>query len=560
VTTLTTHQTDVVIVGGGPTGLTAAYLLARYGIRSVIIERRATPSAHPRAHMISTRSMELFDTWGISQYVLDNAYPMEWEPFAMLVMLGALTPEEQMEISPGRQMSCAQDRVEEGLLGLVTSQPGVETLWNHAVVGFTDHGDRVAVQAEGNDGIVEVEGRWMIASDGANSTVRSILGVEMVGDPHVGSLINVYFDGDIMRDGERPPLVSASRNKDIHAAFISMDGYRRWTFNVFYDPTKESVADYPAERCAELIRTAWNAPIDAPIEVHGQRPWTMTTLVADKFRVGSVFLAGDAAHAFPPTGGFGMNSGIQDAHNLAWKLHEVMQGRGGPALLDSYEAERRPVACLNAIQSLQNADRSDNTGTTVTGAEALAAAATKSVRSGSLSEEDEEERQRLEILEHGAAIGMDIGFAYDESAVIVDDGSTRPDTLVTSYIPNACPGARAPHMYVDHHGVPKSLIAVFDGEMTVMVGPNGQEAWQRAVNDQIGNDQLRLAVVGPGCEYVAAAGAMESLYGLEANGAVLVRPDGHVAYRASRLPDDPSGELSAALATALGHPSPSMAA
>jgi putative polyketide hydroxylase len=550
---MTLQRTDVVIVGGGPTGLTAAYLLARNGIGSTIIERRATPSAHPRAHMLNTRSMELFDTWGISGHVRDHAYPMEWEPFAMLVMLGALTPEEQMEISPARQMSCAQDRVEEGLLGLVKAQSEVKTLWNHAVVGFDDYGDRVVVRAQGPDALVEVEGRWMIACDGANSTIRSILGVEMVGDPHIGSLINVYFDGDIMADGERPPLVSGSRNPAVRAAFISMDGRRRWTFNVFYDPTKESPADYPTERCAELIRTSWNAPIDAPIEIHGQRPWTMTTLVADKFRVGSVFLAGDAAHAFPPTGGFGMNSGIQDAHNLAWKLNEVMHGRGGPALLDSYEAERRPVACLNATQSLQNADRSDQIAKTVTSAEALAAAATKSVRSGSLSEEDEEERQRLEILEHGAAIGMDIGFAYDQSAVIVDDGSTRPDTLVTSYIPNACPGARAPHMYVDHDGVNKSLIAVFDGEMTLMVGPAGRNGWERALNDQTNNDQLRLVVVGPDCEYVAPAGAMESLYGLEANGAVLVRPDGHVAYRAARLPDDPSRELSAALATALGH-------
>ncbi len=546
------HQTDVVIVGGGPTGLTMAYLLAESGVRSTVIERRSTRSGHPRAHMLNTRSMELFDAWGIADHIRDHAYPMEWEPFAMLVELGALTTEQQAEISPQQLMSCAQDQVEEGLFALVDARSEVSMLWSHDVRSVEDAGDSVTVTTECPDGEKRIEGRWLVAADGANSTVRDLLGVKMLGDPLIGSLIGVYFDGDIMEPGERPPLVSGSRNPEIMAAFISMDGKHRWSFNVFIDPTKESVEDYPADRCAQLIRAAWNARDDASITVHQVRPWTMTALVAERLRVGSVFLAGDAAHAFPPTGGFGMNSGIQDAHNLAWKLRESLVGRAGPALLESYEAERRPVACLNATQSLQNADRSDNSANPAPDFEVLASAATKSVRSGSLSAETDEERQRLEILEHGAAIGMDIGFAYDESPVIVPDGSERPDILVTRYITNACPGSRAPHLMVRHRGAEVSLLTVFEGSFSLLVAPGGADEWRAASTEADALVQPRLIEAGPGAEYDVAEHVLEDAYGIATDGAVLVRPDGHVAFRARTLPTNPSITLAGAIATALG--------
>jgi 2-polyprenyl-6-methoxyphenol hydroxylase-like FAD-dependent oxidoreductase len=545
------HETDVVIVGGGPTGLTAAYLLSRYGIRSTIVERRSTPSAHPRAHMINIRSMELFDAWGIADYVKGRAYPQERLPLDMLAGIGGVTAQERKLFSSSELQSCAQDRVEEGLFELVQSRSEVSTLWAHAVTGVDDRGDHVVVTASGPDGSVNVTGRWVIGCDGSSSTVRNLVGVSMLGDPYLGSLINVWFDGSIMPEGELPPLVSASRNREIKAAFISMDGLERWTFNYFYDPEVESLADFPPERCAELIRKSWKAPDDAPIAVRSIGEWTMTVLVAERFRVGNVFLAGDAAHAFPPTGGFGMNSGVQDAHNLAWKLAECAAGRGSEVLLDSYEAERRPVACFNAIQSLQNADRSDNTNKSDSpDASAISAAASTAVRSASLTEEDEDEREQIEILEHGAAIGMDIGFAYDQSSIIVSDGSTRPDTLVHKYFVNACPGSRAPHLWLKHAGQERSMLTVLEGSFSLVTGADG-EPWAQAAKE-LGHDGVQVVMVGAGCEYEADADLFESTYGIAADGVVLVRPDGHVAFRAASMTTTPDADLAAAFATATG--------
>ena len=545
-----TNATDVVIVGGGPTGLTAAYLLHRHGLKTTIIERRDTPSGHPRAHMVNTRSMELFGIWGIADRVTQEAFPNDRLPFDRMGEMGGISAEERRIVSPALVTSCAQDRVERELLDLLKNETDTTTLWDHEVVGVEDLADRVVTRAMGPEGEVEVAARWVIAADGANSTVREHLGVEMLGEPFLGSLVNVWFDGDIMPEGEHPPLVSGPRNPEIMSAFISMDGKERWCFHVFIDPQKESVDDYPPERCASLIRRAWLADDDVEISVRSVRPWTMTALVAERLRVGSIFLAGDAAHAFPPTGGFGMNSGVQDAHNLAWKLAAVKAGQAGEKLLESYEAERRPVACLYAAQSLSNAMASDQTVNTAPRAHEVVAAATKSVRSASATTEDPKQRAIIEMLEHGAAIGMDIGFAYDESPVIIDDGVERPDTLVHKYISNACPGARAPHMYVSRDGVEVSLLALFEGAFTLLIGPHGSD-WHKAV-ERVDAVDLQLLPVGPGEVYDAPADAMELLYGIKPTGAVLVRPDGHVAYRALGLPADPERELSLAIETALG--------
>jgi putative polyketide hydroxylase len=279
--------------------------------------------------------------------------------------------------------------------------------------------------------------------------------------------------------------------------------------------------------------------------------WTMTVLVAERFRVGNVFLAGDAAHAFPPTGGFGMNSGIQDAHNLAWKLAECHAGRGSELLLDSYEAERRPVACFNAVQSLQNADRSDNTNKSESpDAAVLMAAASKAVRSASLTEEDEDVREEIEICEHGAAVGMDIGFAYDQSSIIVPDGSTRPDTLVHKYYINACPGSRAPHLWLKHGGKDRPMLTVLEGSFSLVTGADGA-AWAQAAKE-LGHDAMQVVMVGPGCEYEADTELFTSTYGIATDGAVLVRPDGHVAFRSAQMTSAPASDLAAAFATASG--------
>jgi 2-polyprenyl-6-methoxyphenol hydroxylase-like FAD-dependent oxidoreductase len=544
--------TDVIIVGAGPAGLSLALCLARQGIRSVVLERRPGENEHPRAHYVNTRTMELFRQWGIRDAVLADAYPTEHLPFEMLVPIGGLSGADRALISPASVTSCAQDRIEAALLSVLAGHPTCEVRWGRTFRDVVDHGDHVAVLADGPDGQDSLTGRWLVGADGASSAVRALLGIGMAGDPDLGSLINIYFEGRIDPDDAVPPLAMASPNPDVPGAFICMDGDRRWCFHYWYDPAVESPADFDTERCTQLVRRATGVTDDTPLAVRSIRPWTMTALVADRMRTGSVFLIGDAAHAFPPTGGFGMNSGIQDAHNLAWKLDAVLHGVGGEALLDSYQAERLPVAYLNTAQSLRNAGRGSRNADPSPQAAMIEGRATTSVRSAAAAAGTDEERERIEMLEHAGAIGQDIGFAYDDSPVVLPDGLPRPDIQIARYVPNASPGARAPHVELrGPDGSTVSLIDLLDGAFTLVTGAGGA-AWWRAAEQLPADLAPRVVRVGDGQPYRSTGADLEATYGIGPSGAVLVRPDGHVAYRAPVAPADPATALESAVRTARG--------
>ena len=548
-------ETDVVVVGAGPTGLALCFLLARQGITSVLIERRETRSAHPRAHFVNTRTMELLSTWGLADEVKAQAYPGECLPFELIEMIGGDSLATRHQLSPELVASCAQDRVEEVFLSRVERQPEVQLLWSHAYDGHDDHGDRVVVTASRPGGEpVTVAARFLVAADVSNSSVRQDLGIDMVGDHDLGQVINVYFYGRLTPEDEPPPMVMLAPNyEEVPGAFICMDGDHRWCFHMNFDPATESVDDYPAERCADLIRRAAGVPADTKIDVQSIRPWTMTAHVAARLRVGNVFLAGDAAHAFPPTGGYGMNSGIQDAHNLAWKLAAVLQGQGGDLLLDSYEAERQPIAFFNSAQSLRNARTSRRSPESPEVEAELDRRGTKTVRSGQLTESDPEARGKLEMLEHASSLGQELGFAYDQSPIVLDDGSERPDIQVHKYIPNGCPGARAPHITVGVGGVEQSILSVYDGKVSLVTLPDGA-AWREAAN-RLAFEGLQLVTLGPEEQFDADVSAVTARYGITTQGAVVVRPDGHIAFRASEASDDPDAVLGRALAVTMGRAS-----
>ncbi|MYS82727.1 FAD-dependent monooxygenase [Embleya scabrispora] len=194
------------------------------------------------------------------------------------------------------------------------------------------------------------------------SPVRTLPGIGNDEIAPVGHLLDVYFDADLTAYTRgRPYAVWRILNPQTQGALIAPDGSTRWTYNLAFDPERESPADYPAKRCAELIRHAVGAP-DLAVRVRSALPSQLGIAIAKRFRSGRVFLVGDAAHRFPPTGGFGMNTGVRDAHNPAWKPAAVLRGQAGEDLLASYEAERVPVARFNAAQSMRNAERMAGTG------------------------------------------------------------------------------------------------------------------------------------------------------------------------------------------------------
>jgi hypothetical protein len=270
-----------------------------------------------------------------------------------------------------------------------------------------------------------------------------------------------------------------------------------------------------------------------PFAIRTVRAWTMTAQVAERYGQGRVFLVGDAAHRFPPTGGLGLNTGVQDAHNLVWKIAAVEAGWAPEAILETYEVERRPVAQRNADVSLQNAMRL---------AEVYQALAAEDVaRQG--GDGDALRAAIANQAEHFDMLGLQLGFVYESGAIAPNgDRTERRPGSVRDYVPSASPGSRVPHAWVTRDGERISSLDLFAYDrFTLVVGPAGQ-AWIEAAAGRVPMDYL---TIGRGVG--DAGGHWTKLLGIDPGGAVLVRPDQHVAWRSRQAAADPSGTLSRAL-------------
>jgi putative polyketide hydroxylase len=278
--------------------------------------------------------------------------------------------------------------------------------------------------------------------------------------------------------------------------------------------------------------------------------------VAEKFSEGPIFLAGDAAHAFPPSGGFGLNSGNSDAHNLGWKLALAWKGKAGPALLDSYDEERKPVAYLNTGQSFRNSvsmnlrgvPKPFNVAPEVL--EDIDRRSTRSVYSISKGMERGDELDRIGVLEHGGALSQELGYCYYDSPVIVDDGAEQPVVATIEYLTHGTPGVRAPHFWLDNGGKRMSSIELFSTRFVLLTGANGS-AWKDIAAAAGVSADVDVYSVGPN-GLKPEDFDFEAGYGIDSNGAVLVRPDGHIAFRAKSANADSIQALKHAYAVATG--------
>ncbi len=564
---------DVIISGAGPAGVALALCLARLGVSSTLFERRTEPSQHPRAHVMNTRTMELTRLWGIEDEVRAAAFPFEGFNWDGMVPMGGISLVEREAMSTGKIASCAQDLVEVAMRKALAAYPDTKIHWNHVITEANDDGDQVHVSVQGPDGTTTPHAaRYLIVAEGAQSNLRDKLGIQMLGNDLVGTVMNIYFHSRFTEEGELPSLGGRSVDPELHGAFIAMDGIKRWTFQLHYDPAVRSPEEFTPELCTTYIRRAAGKPADHPVEVKNIRAWRMTAHAAEQVVSGNIFLIGDTAHAFPPTGGFGLNSGVQDAHNLAWKLNERLKGRGSDRLLRSFEEERLPVAFFNTAQSYRNERTFDLRGTLADeGTEevyardlaAIEARATKSVRSTAAEAATPDERQMIEMVEHFSAIGQDLGYGYEQSSVIAYEAGGIPAQKVVSYLPSAIPGTRAPHLWLTRpDGTRLSTIDLSDGRFVLLHGGGGA-GWQHAVSDV---NAAGLALPEVTAFEIEAHGTLvpdrdfAELYGLEKGGAVLVRPDGFVAWRAVRGVDDQAKALRVALAHAIGLDEDAMAA
>jgi len=553
---------EVLIIGGGPVGLVSAIQLGRAGIKTLLLERRATLSVHAKAAGIHARTMEIYRQLGLASIVRKNSadwngvFTVGWMTRLKGIELGRISVGgEQADLdlfhswSPETMAFCSQDIYEPLFAEALNQYPSVELRLAAEASTIAQDKDGVSVAYRSVEpGIGMVRAQYVIAADGIRSPTRHRLGIGEDALPSFGNSINVVFEADMesYRAGREYGLFWIA-NGDIQGAF----GWRKrgnlWFFN-FEAAQGEDPAIYTADRCADLVRAAAGVP-ELPIKVISILHWQHDQSVTKQWRAGRVFLAGDASHRFPPHGGFGMNSGIQDSQNLVWKLIASLRWKAGDRLLDTYEAERKPVAQRNGDQCVLNTKRMAETGWLLKDGRALAAIETP---------EGEPLRQKISSAipkqrEQFFSQGQQFGQLYDSSAV-VDDGTPVEESTVSTYRPTGHPGARAPHFWlIDGQGKDYSTIDLYDGGFILLAASAG-DRWLGAaaeIADATAVPLHAFHIGSPGYSPRSGQTPWESLVGVSTTGALLIRPDGHVGARWPTLPDDARAVLGAALAQIL---------
>ena len=557
-------EVPVLVVGAGPVGMTAALLLAHQGVESLVVDRRAGPHRAPQAHVVNPRSLEIFRALGVDTAALRAmATPRADGGHVSFVTtltgpeIGRLPYERQddavLALTPEPLLNLSQHKLEPYLLGCLRDTPATGVRWRHEWLSGAEDADGVSARIRDleRDETYEVRSRWLLAADGAGSRVRQALRIAMIGPDRLQSFAMIHVEADLralVRD--RPACIYWLLDPATPGAFIAHDIDRSWVLMHQFDPATESPDDYTDAVCAGLVRRAIGRD-DVALAVRDVSIWHMTSQIAERYRAGRVFLVGDSAHRFPPAGGMGMNSGIQDAHNLAWKLRAVAEGWAGAALLDTYEAERRPVAQRNADQSLRNALRMIEMYADL-----------------GLAGEPDATRAHLEALladpagrrllaaavarqqDHFDMLGLQLGFAYDGAgAAIVPDGSAPPAPAnpVRDYVPTTRPGGRLPHAWVTEGGTRRSLLDLLAPDAFTLIAPaDVARPAARAAGD---GPAIRALV--PGADFDDAEGGWTAVAGA---GAVLVRPDGHVAWRTPSPPAYPATVVADVCHTLLRRP------
>jgi 2-polyprenyl-6-methoxyphenol hydroxylase-like FAD-dependent oxidoreductase len=533
----TSRRTSIMIVGGGPVGLAMGLLLDRFGIDAMIVEKSPTTTDHPKSRGCWVRTMEIFRQWGIEQAIRDRGLQDKSDMFVQVESIAGREisrsrPEPNLGQTPAWKSLVAQDAVEEEIYRVIEHSNLVQVHFSTEFVGFEEVEDGVICEIRSVEtGRSEYwHAKYLLACDGAGSRTRRSAGIEMEGPATLAVIQNEYWRGDLSRfplarEAAGYMVYSNQPGMPPRASILNTNGKDRWLSLIQIGWEKdERPRPWTDAEMIEIIRKQAGVP-DLDVTLLNRSIWRMSRQVANSFRNRRVFLIGDAAHRFPPTGGFGLNSGVQDAHNLAWKLVYVLRGQASEKLLDTYDVERRPVAQSNADFSYGNMIRFRRID--------------DAVRSGN------EDRIRFwvnDLDNHLHSIGQALGFSYEEGAVI-PDGTPRGGHLTRVYAPSDRPGGRFPHVWLDM-ARKHSTLDWFDKEFTVVTGPLGDD-WLEAGREVANKTGTPLNL-----QKLPNAHPADGIH-MGLRGAVLVRPDGHVAWRMPYIPENPARELAGALQTVL---------
>jgi 2-polyprenyl-6-methoxyphenol hydroxylase-like FAD-dependent oxidoreductase len=550
------EEVPVLVIGGSLVGLSTSMFLGLHGIPCLSVEKHRGTAIHPRAGYFQLRTLELMRIAGIEDRVIAAAHAL-YEPNGAFIAVETLAGREIAsympdinqgieDVSPARRLFMPQ-QVLEPLLKDRAVELGSRLAYSTELLSFEQDASGVTARVRNVDTRQEsrIRARYLVACDGNRSPVRESLGIGMPGHPVMSHSITIYFRADCSK---------ALRGRNLGVIYVNnprIRGFFRlektglggflvvFTVGDIHDPAARNAAsDLSAERAVQLVRDAVGEPHLA-VQVEDVASWVAVSRAAERYQQNRVFIAGDAAHHMPPTGGFNGNTGIQDAHNLAWKLACVIRGEAGPALLDTYDAERQPVGVLAMEQAYQRyVTRSDPD----LGAEGMQ----KQVPDMHV------EYNRYRSL----AVLPDAGYR--------DDGAADIDPRKSF----ALPGTRAPHIELRRAGAVISSLDLYGRGFVLMAGHDGAD-WAGAaatVAAQLNLPVTVHVVAKPGTAgslldlppHRRSAGTLFSrpfpeAYGIDPSGAVLVRPDGYVGWRLAQIAPDAATRLSLALRHILCH-------
>lgn len=520
------RDVEVIVIGGGPVGLSASIQLSRLGVNHVLIERTTEVSPHPKSRLLNPRSTEMMRLWGLEDQVLAASVGIEPKFFFGKDLVSpwdqVFEPAESMKDADSLALSpcfvagmlVSQDVLEPILRQAAATYPQADRRfgWEAEPPVQTEAGVEVRAARIGHDEVEVFRAPYLIAADGAGGRIRRQCGIGVSGGDRSLEAISVLFKSDLTTLVDSPAAFFALCNPETvgTAVIAPVDAHGRAALlgrpKVMDEKPLDQI-DWLAE-----LRAAVGVP-DHPFEIIDARAWRATVAIAEQYRSGRIFLAGDAAHLIPPNGGFNMNTGIQDVHNLCWKLAGVLAGWADDSLLDTYDVERRPIALYNAAEAIRNLK--------------------------TLIDKDETGRAVMFRRDHYVHPGLALGYRYNAGAAVYEaDQSRAADWEVGVYRPSAEPGARAPHLWLD--GAEEvSLLDLFERGFVVLAAsdPDGVWAASAAAAQAETGAPVTLEVVGARAEPNPGGQDFASLYGVESDGAVLVRPDGHIGWRARTAGD-----------------------
>ena len=518
----------VLVVGGGPVGLALAGDLGWRGIACTLVEQSDGSIYQPRMDLVGIRTMEFCRRWGIVPAVEGSPYPRDYAQDNIYLTsltgyelgrerfpgIGQAPPPKE---SPQRRERCPQNMFDPILRAFAASQNNAALRYRTRLVSFTQTADLVTAVVENAEtgAREEILARYIVGCDGARSLVRETLGIAMQGNPVLTYTTNVIF--------RCPQLLSLhDKGKAYRHIFIgpegtwstivAINGRDEWRFSIIGGSEQR---DYTTDDIKAAIRRAVGR--DFEFEILSVLPWVRRELVAERYRGGRGFIAGDAVHVMSPTGGFGMNTGIQDVVDLSWKLAATIEGWGGDRLLDSYGIERQPIGTRNVTEASGNLRRMlsvpphpDLLDDTPQGA------ATRDKVGREFSE-----TMRREWF----TLGAHLGYRYENSPICWPDGSAAPPDDPRVYVPTARPGHRAPHAFLADG---RSTLDLF-GRGFALIGFGADAAQAAPLLEAAKKRNLPLTFTAIAEPHIAA---------LYERRFVLVRPDGHVAWRGDHMPED----------------------